>query len=58
MDEDVAETANQLSELHFLAALTDELMRTLNATGVLSRAQMNEIEQAAAKRVGSLPRPW
>jgi hypothetical protein len=58
MDEDVAETAEQRSELHFLAALNDELMRVLGQAGVLSREQLNAIEEAAAKRVGTLPRPW
>ena len=58
MDEDQVASADQLTELHFLAALTDELMRLLGESGVLSRVQLNEIEQAAAKRVGSVPRPW
>lgn len=58
MDDDFIETADQRSELHFLAALVDELMRTLEQAAVLNRAQLNEIEQAVAKRVGSVPRPW
>ncbi|MBB5712035.1 hypothetical protein [Sphingomonas xinjiangensis] len=58
MDEDQDLSADQLTELHFLAALTDELMRVLWQSGALSRAQLNEIEEAAAKRVGSVPRPW
>lgn len=50
--------ADEMSELHFLAALCDELMRSLLAAGVLSRAQLNEIEAAVAKRVGNPPRGW
>jgi hypothetical protein len=33
-------------------------MRVLGQAGVLSREQLNAIEQAAAKRVGTIPRPW
>jgi hypothetical protein len=58
MNEDVSEAADQRSELHFLAALTDELMRTLQETGALTRAQLNGIEEAAARRAGTMPRPW
>jgi hypothetical protein len=58
MDENFDEIADQRSEIHFLAALVDELMRMLGESGVLSRAQLNDIEQAVAKRVGSTPRPW
>lgn len=58
MEEGFDEVADQQSEIHFLAALVDELMRALGESGVLSRTQLNEIEQAVAKRVGSAPRPW
>lgn len=58
MDDDVSEAADQRSQLHFLAALTDELMRALRESGALTRAQLNSIEEAAAKRVGTTPRPW
>jgi hypothetical protein len=58
MEDDVSEAADQRSELHFLAALTDELMRALGETGALTRAQLNGIEEAAAKRAGTAPRPW
>lgn len=57
-EEDIQEIADQRSELHFLAALVDELMRTLEQSGTLSRVQLNAIEQTVAKRVGSVPRPW
>jgi hypothetical protein len=58
MDDDSFETADQQSEIHFLAALTDELMRALGETGALTRAQLNGIEEVAAKRAGTIPRPW
>jgi len=58
MDDDSFENADQRGEIHFLAALTDELMRALGETGALSRAQLNAIEEAAAKRAGTVPRPW
>ena len=58
MDEDQDVSADQQTELHFLAALTEELMRVLGQSGALTRAQLNEIEEAAAKRVGGVPRPW
>jgi hypothetical protein len=50
--------ADERAELHFLAALCDELMRALLIAGVLDRAQLNEIEAAVATRVGSSPRGW
>ena len=50
--------AGERGELHFLAALCDELMRALLITGVLSRAQLNEIEAAVARRVDNPPRGW
>ena len=58
MNADIEDTADERSELHFLAALCDELMRALLTAGVLSRAQLNDIETAVAKRVGTAPRGW
>jgi hypothetical protein len=46
------------AQVHFLAALVEELMRKMLATGALSPADLNEVEQAAAQRVGSIPRAW
>jgi hypothetical protein len=57
-DPDASERTAERAEMHFLAALTDELMRTLMASGVLTQAQLNEIEQAVANRTGNLPRAW
>lgn len=50
--------ADERAELHFLAALCDELMRALLVGGVLDRTQLNEIEAAVARRVGNTPRGW
>ncbi|MBB5713195.1 hypothetical protein [Sphingomonas aerophila] len=58
MDEDVAEQAEQRSEIHFLAALVDELMRTMLDAGTLTRAQLNDIERVAAEKAGQTPRAW
>lgn len=52
------DTNSERAEVHFLAAMVDELMRRLPAAGALSRADLNEIEEAVAKRVGSTPRAW
>lgn len=52
------DSASERAEVHFLAALIDELMRKTLAAGVLSKADLNEIEQAAATRVGGTPRAW
>lgn len=58
MDEDVAEQAEQRAEIHFLAALVDELMRTMLDAGALTRAQLNDIERVAAEKAGQVPRAW
>jgi hypothetical protein len=52
------DTNAERGEVHFLAALVDELMRRLFQSGVLTQAELNEIEQAVAARVGNLPRAW
>lgn len=52
------DTGSERGEVHFLAALLDELMRKMLAAGTLTQAELNEIESAAAKRVGGLPRAW
>jgi len=52
------DTGSERREIHFLAALLDELMRKILAAGALTQADLNEIESAAAKRVGGEPRAW
>lgn len=58
MDETCEDAASERAELHFLAALVDELMRKLHRAGVLDQAQLNDIEAEVAKRIGSAPRAW
>jgi hypothetical protein len=55
---DEEDIASERGELHFLAALVDELMRKLHMAGLLSQADLNTIEQEVAKRVGNIPRAW
>ncbi|MBW6528325.1 hypothetical protein KZ813_15900 [Sphingomonas sp. RHCKR7] len=52
------DTESERAEVHFLAALLDELMRKVLAAGVLTQSDLNEVEAAAAKRVGGAPRAW
>lgn len=52
------DTESERAEVHFLAALLDELMRKVLAAGVLTQADLNDVEAAAAKRVGGAPRAW
>ena len=49
---------SERAALHFLAALTEELMRHLMEAGVLSRTQLQSIENAVAERTGGIPRAW
>lgn len=58
MNADSDDAISERAELHFLAALVDELMRKLHIAGVLDQAQLNEIEEAVARRVGNVPRAW
>lgn len=57
-DPDASEHSAERAEIHFLAALTDELMRTLMISGVLTQAQLNEIERSVAEKIGNVPRAW
>jgi len=52
------DTESERAEVHFLAALLDELMRRVLAAGVLTQADLNDVEAAAGKRVGGAPRAW
>ncbi|EKU76409.1 MULTISPECIES: hypothetical protein [Sphingobium] len=58
MDTQDVDYVSERGELHFLAALVDELMRRLMLSGVLSQAELNAIEADVAKRVGNVPRAW
>ncbi len=52
------ELSDERGELHFLAALTDELMRALIDRKLMSRLDVQEVENRAAERVGTMPRAW
>ncbi len=52
------DTKSERAEIHFLAALVDELMRKMMAAGIMSKADLNDIENAVAARTGSNPRAW
>lgn len=58
MDIDSGEQSAERAELHFLAALTDELMQALLAHGVMTREQLQGIENATGERLGRPPRAW
>ena len=58
MDTQYIDYVSERGELHFLAALVDELMRRLMMSGVLSQAELNAIEADVAKRIGNVPRAW
>lgn len=58
MGPDDPDMISERTELHFLAALVDELMRKLLISGVMTQAQLNEIEAAVAQRVGNVARAW
>jgi hypothetical protein len=58
MEIDSEDQSSERTELHFLAALVDELMKALLANGVMSRAQLQQIEDAVSSRIGTSPRAW
>lgn len=58
MDIDSQEQSAERAELHFLAAMVDELMKGLLAQGIVSRPQLQAIENAVSERLGSVPRAW
>lgn len=58
MDVDSEEQSAERAELHFLAALVDELMHALHTNNVMTRAQLQAIEEAVSIRVGTTPRNW
>jgi hypothetical protein len=58
MDIDSEEQSSERAELHFLAALVDELMKALLVGGVMTRGQLQEIEDAVSARTGAPVRTW
>jgi hypothetical protein len=58
MDIDSEEQSSERAELHFLAAFVDELMKTLHANHLVSREQLQQLEEAVSARIGTAPRAW
>jgi glucose-6-phosphate 1-dehydrogenase len=58
MDVDSEEQSSERAELHFLAALVDELMKALLLNGVMNRSQLQAVEIAVSERIGTEPRNW
>ena len=58
VNSDGQDSAAERAEIHFLAAMVDELMRKLMQAGVLTKADLNELEQAVSDRIGVPPRGW
>jgi hypothetical protein len=58
MDVDSEEQPSKRAELHFLAALVDELMKALLVKGVMDRSHLQAIEIAVSERIGTEPRNW
>jgi hypothetical protein len=52
------DSAEERDEVHFLAAIVDELIRRLVRTGAMTQADANAIESAVAERLGTSPRAW
>lgn len=58
MDIDSEEQSSERAQLHFLAALVDELMEALLVNNVLTRAQLQTVEQGVSQRIGGEIRVW
>ncbi len=58
MDIDSEAQSSERAELHFLAAFVDELMKTLHANHLVSREQLQQLEEAVSARIGTAPRAW
>lgn len=58
MDIDSEDQVSERTELHFLAALVDELMKAMLDAGVMNRVQLQEVENAVSMRTGAPPRAW
>jgi hypothetical protein len=58
MDLDSEEQSSERAELHFLAALVDELMKALLLNGAMDRGQLQPVENAVSARIGTEPRNW
>jgi hypothetical protein len=57
-DIDSEEQSSERAEIHFLAALIDELMKALLTHGVMNRGQLQAVEDAVSERIGTNRRVW
>ena len=58
MEIDSQDQSSERAELHFLAAMVEELMKALLKSEVMSRSQLQEIEDAVSTRIGTERRVW
>ena len=58
VDIDSNEQSGEREELHVLAATLDELMKALVAKNLMTREDMQEIENAVSSKMGSAARVW
>lgn len=58
MEVDSEDQFSERAELHFLAALVDELMKALLTNEVMTRSQLQEVENLVSARIGSEARTW
>ena len=58
MEIDSEDQSSERAEIHFLAALLDELMKALLTNDVMSREQLQAVEKAVSTRTGTVPRAW
>jgi hypothetical protein len=58
MQVDSEDQSSERAELHFLAALVDELMEALVRNKIMTRPQLQDVENLVSSRVGTEPRTW
>lgn len=58
MEIDSEDQWSERAQIHFLAALVDELMKALLTNDVMSRDQLQAVESAVSTRTGTVPRAW
>jgi len=58
MEVDSEDQSSERAEIHFLAAMIDELMKALLLNNVMTRSQLQEVEDAVSSRIGTKTRVW
>jgi hypothetical protein len=58
MEVDSEDQSSERAEIHFLAAMIDELMKALLLNNVMTRSQLQEVENAVSSRIGTKTRVW